>query len=398
MSTPHDRPGTVPWRFIALLALVSATGPFAMQIFLPALPSIARDFAVDPGVAQLTLSAAMAAIAVSTLAYGPLSDRFGRRPVLLAGLALFLIGSVACVLARTVEALVVARIVQAAGGAAGMVLARAMARDLHDATGAAIVISRLTMVMVLAPMVAPVIGGILHDAFGWRSIFVLVAVLAVLVFVLGWLRVEESRAPVRVGGGGLLRGFVELLGMPRFVVLMLYPAFSSMIFFGFISGAPYVMAEILHRPATEYGLWFMLVAGSYILGNFGATRLTRRFGSLNLMVAGMVIAVAGALLLILVQSLGGLTPATLFLPVALTQIGQGLGLPNAQAVALDAFPARAGTASALTGFTQMLAAGAASQAVGQLQDDSAWPLIILLTIAAIAALTVSLVARTMARG
>jgi DHA1 family bicyclomycin/chloramphenicol resistance-like MFS transporter len=398
MSTSHDRPGTVPWRFIALLALVSATGPFAMQIFLPALPSIARDFAVDPGVAQLTLSAAMAAIAVSTLAYGPLSDRFGRRPVLLAGLALFLIGSVACVLARTVEALVVARIVQAAGGAAGMVLARAMARDLHDATGAAIVISRLTMVMVLAPMVAPVIGGVFHDAFGWRSIFVLVAALAVLVFVLGWLRVEESREPVRVGGGGLLRGFVELLGTKRFVVLMLYPAFSSMIFFGFISGAPYVMAEILHRPATEYGLWFMLVAGSYILGNFGATRLTRRFGSLNLMVAGMVIAVAGALLLILAQGLGGLTPATLFLPVALTQIGQGLGLPNAQAAALDAFPARAGTASALTGFTQMLAAGAASQAVGQLQDDSAWPLIILLTIAAIAALTVSLVARTMARG
>jgi DHA1 family bicyclomycin/chloramphenicol resistance-like MFS transporter len=388
----------VPWRFIALLALVSATGPFAMQIFLPALPSIARDFAVDPGVAQLTLSAAMAAIAVSTLAYGPLSDRFGRRPVLLAGLALFLIGSVACVLARTVEALVVARIVQAAGGAAGMVLARAMARDLHDATGAAIVISRLTMVMVLAPMVAPVIGGVFHDAFGWRSIFVLVAALAVLVFVLGWLRVDESREPVRVGGGGLLRGFVELLGTKRFVVLMLYPAFSSMIFFGFISGAPYVMAEILHRPATEYGLWFMLVAGSYILGNFGATRLTRRFGSLNLMVAGMVIAVAGAFLLILAQSLGGLTPATLFLPVALTQIGQGLGLPNAQAAALDAFPARAGTASALTGFTQMLAAGAASQAVGQLQDDSAWPLIILLTIAAIAALTVSLVARTMARG
>ena len=398
MSISHDRPGTVPWRFIALLALVSATGPFAMQIFLPALPSIARDFAVEPGVAQLTLSAAMAAIAVSTLAYGPLSDRFGRRPVLLAGLALFLIGSVACVLARTVEALVVARIVQAAGGAAGMVLARAMARDLHDATGAAIVISRLTMVMVLAPMVAPVIGGVFHDAFGWRSIFILVAALAVLVFVLGWLRVEESREPVRVGSGGLLRGFVELLGTKRFVVLMLYPAFSSMIFFGFISGAPYVMAEILDRPATEYGLWFMLVAGSYILGNFGATRLTRRFGSLNLMVAGMVIAVAGACLLILVQSLGGLSPATLFLPVALTQIGQGLGLPNAQAAALDAFPARAGTASALTGFTQMLAAGAASQAVGQLQDDSAWPLIILLTIAAIAALTVSLVARTMARG
>jgi DHA1 family bicyclomycin/chloramphenicol resistance-like MFS transporter len=252
--------------------------------------------------------------------------------------------------------------------------------------------------MVLAPMVAPVIGGIFHDAFGWRSIFLLVAALAVLVFVLGWLRVEESREPVRVGGGGLLRGFAELLGTPRFVVLMLYPAFSSMIFFGFISGAPYVMAEILHRPATEYGLWFMLVAGSYILGNFGATHLTRRFGSLNLMVVGMVIAVAGAFLLILAQSLGGLTPATLFLPVALSQIGQGLGLPNAQAAALDAFPARAGTASALTGFTQMLAAGAASQAVGQLQDDSAWPLIILLTIAAIAALTVSVVARTMARG
>jgi DHA1 family bicyclomycin/chloramphenicol resistance-like MFS transporter len=397
MTSDRPQPHDPSWRFVALLALVSATGPFAMQIFLPALPAIARDFAVDAAVAQLTLSAAMVAIALATLAYGPASDRFGRRPVLLAGLALFVAGSVGCVFAPDIEWLVAARIVQAAGGAAGVVLARAMARDLHDATEAAVVISRLTMVMVLAPMVAPLVGGIVHDAFGWRAVFGLVALLSVGVFAFAALRVEESVEHVRATSEGWLRGFAELLASPRFVVLMLYPAFSSMMFFGFISGAPYVMAEVLGRPATEYGLWFIPVAGGYIAGSYVATRLARRFRSRTLMVAGMVIAAIGMLALVAVQSLDALTPATLFLPVALSQVGQGIGLPNAQAAALDEFPRRAGTASALTGFAQMLAAGAASQLVGTLAGHSAWPLIILLTIAAFAALTVSLVARTMPR-
>jgi DHA1 family bicyclomycin/chloramphenicol resistance-like MFS transporter len=386
----------IPWRLIVLLALVAATGPFAMQIFLPALPAIARGFAVDPALAQLTLSASMVAIALATLVYGPLSDRFGRRPTLLAGLALFLAGSVGCVFAEGIGSLVVARVVQAAGGAAGMVVARAMARDLHDATGAALVLSRLTMVMVVAPMIAPFVGGLCYDLFGWRAIFVLVSALAFVILLLGYVRLPESHDPVRSASGSM-RGFLELLGSGRFVVLLLYPAFSSMIFFSFISGAPYVMVEVLARPATEYGAYFVLVAGGYIVGNFLATRLVGRFDPVDLMVAGMVVALAGLLVLVAVQAFGWLAPATLFLPVMVSQVGQGLGLPNAQAAALDVFPARAGTASALTGFTQMMAAGAASQLVGVLSDGSAWPLIILLTIAAIGALTVSMVARSMNR-
>src|SRR5215831_12875953 len=172
-------PGRVSWRMIGVLAFVAATGPFSMQIFVPALPAIARDFAVEAAVAQLALSASMIAVGVSTLCYGPLSDRFGRRPILLLGLWVFLLGSLGCALAGRIETLIIARVVQAAGGAAGMVLARAMARDLHDASGAAIAISRLTMVMVVAPTIAPLIGGICHDLAGWRSIFWLVTGLGV---------------------------------------------------------------------------------------------------------------------------------------------------------------------------------------------------------------------------
>jgi len=381
-----------------LLAFVAATGPLSMQIFVPALPAIARDFAVEPAIAQLTLSASMVAVGISTLCYGPLSDRFGRRPILLLGLWVFLLGSFACAVAGRIDALIVARIVQAAGGAAGMVLARAMARDLHDASGAAVAISRLTMVMVVAPTIAPFIGGVCHDLAGWRAIFWLVTALGVVALALCHREVRESAPASPSSPRHLLRGFGELLGDSHFVVLMLYPAFSSMIFFSFISGAPYVMVELLGRPVTEYGLYFMLVAGGYIVGSYASSRLIGRISGLDLMTIGMAIAVVGILTLVAIQSLGVLSPLGLCLPLMVSQIGQGLGLPNAQAAAINVFPARAGTASALTGFVQMMSAAVASQLVGMLQNGSAWPLIILLTIAAIAALTVSVAARTMARG
>jgi len=397
MTRPIDPAATPPLWLIAILAAVTATGPFAMQCFLPALPAIQRGFAVSTATAQLTLSASMVAIAVGTLAYGPLSDGYGRRPVLLLGLVVFVVGGFACAFAPNVETLIVARIVQAAGGAAGMVIARAVARDLYGPARAAGVIARLTTVMVVAPMVAPAIGGFVADQFGWRAIFMLVCTAGVVVIGAVIVMFAESHRPEhRIDSPAtMLRGFAQLLGSGRFVVLALYPAFSSTIFFSFISGAPYVMVELLHRPAAEYGLYFVFVAGGFMLGNFAAVRLSERFESMTLMTAGMVIALAGVLTSVAFALVGRLEPLTLFLPMVVAQFGQGIGLPNAQAEVINVFPLRAGTASALTSFSQMMFAAVASQTLGVLQNGTPWPLLMLMTFGVTGALTAVGVARSM---
>lgn len=367
-----------------------------MQIFLPALPAIARDFTVDAATAQLTLSVSLLATALATLAYGPLADRFGRRPMLFVGLGLFVLGSLLCAIAPDVNTLIAARVLQACGGAAGMVIARAIARDLYGPTGAALLISRLTMVMVVAPMVAPSIGGLLADSFSWRSIFWVVAAAGVLVAGFIFVRVPESAPPGSHDPTfGVVRGFGQLLSSPRFRLLMLYPAFSSTIFFTFIAGAPYVMVELMHRPATEYGLYFMLVAGGFICGNYIATRISARVGTLQMMTYGMVLGAGGVLLAMALNATGNSHPVALFVPIMVSQIGQGMGLPNAQAAVLNVFPLRAGTASALTGFLQMAAAAAASQIVGELHNGSAWPMLVIMAAGACGALTVAIMARSM---
>jgi DHA1 family bicyclomycin/chloramphenicol resistance-like MFS transporter len=392
-----DPAASAPLWLIAILAAVTATGPFAMQIFLPALPAIQTSFGVSAGVAQPTLSVSMIAIALATLIYGPLSDRFGRRPTLLLGLGIFLFGSLLCVLAHNVEMLIAARVIQAAGGAAGMVIARAVARDHYGPQGAANVIARLTIVMVVAPMVAPAIGGFIVDVASWRVIFGVVAIAGVVVVAAVLLMFEEShRAEDHMdSAAGMLRGFAQLLGSKRFIAIALYPAFSSTIFFAFISGAPYVMVELLHRPATEYGLYFILVSAGFMTGDCAAVRFSGRFDTFQLMRTGMLISLAGMVVVIVFVAADMLTPLTLFVPVLFTQLGQGLGMPNAQAAAINVFPLRAGTASALTSFSQMLSAAAASQIVGILHNGTPWPLLFVMLFGVLGALTAVSVARTM---
>lgn len=386
-----------PLWLIAILAAVTATGPFAMQIFLPALPAIQTSFAVSPATAQLTLSASMVAIAVGTLIYGPLSDRYGRRPILLLGLAVFVLGGIGCAVAPDIHTLIAARILQATGGAAGMVIARAVARDHYGPSRAAGVIARLTVVMVVAPMIAPAIGGAIVDVAHWRAIFALVCIAGTVVIGAVIIVFRESHKPEdrMESAAGMLRGFAQLLASRRFVVLALYPAFSSTVFYSFISGAPYVMVVLLRRPATEYGLYFMLVAGGFMLGNFASVRLTERYSTLSLMTAGMLIAFAGVSLSIAFVAADMLHPLTLFLPIMLAQFGQGIGLPNALAEVVNVFPMRAGTASALTSFSQMMFAAVASQILGILQNGTPWPLLLLMLFGVTGALTVVGVARSM---
>jgi DHA1 family bicyclomycin/chloramphenicol resistance-like MFS transporter len=362
---------------IALLIAITALAPVSLQIFIPALPAIQADFRGDAGVTQLTLSLSILANAIATLAYGPLSDRFGRRPVVLTGFAIFIVGSALSAAAPTISLLIVARIVQSAGAASGMVLARAIVRDLYDRDQAASVIAYLTMAMVVAPMIAPTIGAFLIDSFDWRMIFVTLTAVGVILTWQVWRRLIETRIDQTSGSmwSGLRRGGAQLLRQPAFLAYTLQSAFAISTFFAFISGAPYFMIDILGRTATEYGLLFVVVSCGFMLGNFTTARLGRRFGVDRFIWTGSVVALVGAATALLAMLAGQWAPLSLFGPMIAIAFANGLSIANAQAGAVSVRPDLAGTASGLAGFAQMFTAAVVSQAVGMLQNGTPYPMV-----------------------
>ena len=379
-APPSDAAAVLPERrwstsaLMALLAAITALAPFSLQIFLPALPAIQASFAVAPGVVQLALSLSILANAVANLAYGPISDRFGRRPVLLVGLAAFIAGSLGCALAPSIELLVVARIVQSIGGAAGMVLARAIVRDLYDRERSASIIAYLTMAMVVAPMLAPTIGAVLIDVASWRAIFYLVTGIGV---VLTWpivVTLAETRPPQARRLGGPFAGAGALLRSGLFWSYVLQSTFGICVFFAFIAGAPYFMMNVLGRSATEYGLWFILVSAAFMAGNLVAGRYSPRIGLDRMVLTGSLLAVVGAGLALVLLLGGAWTPLALFGPMMAVGLGNGFSVPNAQAGALSVNALLAGTASGIAGFSQMFVAALVSQAVGMLQNGTPYPM------------------------
>jgi DHA1 family bicyclomycin/chloramphenicol resistance-like MFS transporter len=359
---------------MALLAAITALAPFSLQIFLPALPAIQASFAVTPGVVQLALSLSILANALANLAYGPLSDRFGRRPVLLVGLAAFIAGSLACALAQSIELLIGARVVQSIGGAAGMVLARAIVRDLYDRERSASIIAYLTMAMVVAPMLAPTIGAVLLDVASWRAIFVVATGIGV---ALSWpivATLAETRPPEARRIGGTFAGASALLRSGQFWSYVLQSTFGISMFFAFIAGAPYFMMSMLGRSATEYGLWFMLVSAAFMAGNLVSGRFSARIGLDRMVLAGALLALTGAGLALALLLRGAWTPLALFGPMMAAGLGNGFSVPNAQAGAVSVDPLLAGTASGIAGFSQMLVAALVSQAVGMLQNGTPYPM------------------------
>ncbi len=383
MATPPSR----TWTFIAILAVITALGPMSMQIVLPVLPVLQEAFGAPAATVQYTLSLALFSIAFSTLFYGPASDRYGRRPVLVVGLAIFLTGSVMAALAPTIELVIFGRIVQAVGGAAGMVLSRAIIRDLYDRDTAAKLMAYMITALVVAPMVSPLIGGLLNDFFDWRAIFVFTGVVGALVLALALPKVPET---LEAGGEvqtfrGMLSGFVILLRVPAFLGYAGQVGFGMGMFMAFLGAAPFVMIGVLQRPPTEFGLFFILISAGFMAGTFLTGRYGERVGLDRMMRFGSALAVLfGAVMLAFVLA-GIWSPWTIFLPGAAMAMANGLAMPNAQAGAVSISPRFAGTASGLLAFLQMLIGAGFAQLAGVVQDDTPLPMAVVMLAASVLA-------------
>lgn len=365
-----------------VLAAFVALGPLATDMYLPALPAMAAALNAAPADVQLTLSVYMVGLALAQLVYGPLADRFGRKPLLLVGLLLFTLASLACALTRSIEAMIVFRLLQALGGSAGPVLARAAVRDVHDPLEAARILSYLGTATALAPALAPIGGGYLLVTFGWPSVFVFLAAYGLAATALLWFALPESLSPAlrqSIHPVAIARNYRFLLRHRDYVGYTLACAFTFAGLFAFLSGASFVLIEFLGVSPQHFGYYFILAVGGYVTGTLFAGRLSRRLGINRLLLIGGVIATLGGALMAALALAKVFAPLAVMLPMMLYMMGMGIVRPQSMAGAIGPFPQMAGAASALLGVVQMSVAAAAGVVVGQLHSGT--PLAMATTIA-----------------
>ncbi|MBJ3774605.1 multidrug effflux MFS transporter [Acuticoccus mangrovi] len=385
---------------IGLLVLVSTVQPTALNMHMPALARMQEDLATSTSAIQLTLSAYLAATAVGQIVVGPVSDIYGRRPVLLAGLMVFLIGTLICALAPTVDVLVAGRIVQAFGGCTGLVLSRAIVRDTHGSASAASMIGYVTMGMAIAPMMTPALGGVISEATSWRLVFAAMGLLGLAGLVLTAIRLKETHPATGTthAFARFVREVGELAHVPAFWLFALTLCFLSVSFFAFVAGAVFVSQSVYGLSPAGYGLYFMFLPVGYIIGNFVTGRFGQRFGIIPLIVVGNILSLLGTI----VSAVGALLlihhPAALFAPMLLVAVGNGLSLPNALAGSVSVEPRLAGTASGFAGALQVGGGAVASVLVGLLSDagiwpDSAWPVLMPMLVCGVVAVGLSFTLR-----
>ncbi len=357
---------------LALLAAITALAFCALHIVVPTLPILVVVFDDTPARVQLVLTLFLAGIAGGQLVYGPVSDRFGRRPVLIAGLAMFLAGTLLCGFAWSLAALIVGRVLQAIGACAGIVLGRAIIRDVYERDAAARGLALVMMAMTLAPAMSPAVGAYLAEWVDWRAIFALLGILGAIVLALTVARLPETNPhPTRLDLVGVARSYAALLRSPDFMGFALCGACSSASWFTFCASAPYVIADLLGQPPSTYGVMIVLPMATYMLGNAVAARFAVRVGSLKLVLCGRAVALTAAVMMALWWYFGELNLWMLFVPIALSAIGDGISQPAALAAGLGAHPRLAGTASGLMGFLQMTVAALGTFIVAVLPHDSA---------------------------
>ena len=379
----------------ASIVLASAIGPLALNMYLPSMPGLVAYFNTSPGMVQLTLSLYLVAIAISQLIYGPLSDRFGRRFMMLVGISIFITGSFICIWATTIETLIIARLAQAFGASAGIILSRAIVRDLHDAESTASVLGYVTMAWVVLPMIAPSLGGFLEVRWGWRSIFWFLTFLGFVSLLLSWAKLPETNQNLNMPSSNR-RPYLEIIKIPIFRRATILLTGSSLVFFSFIGGAPYIMINVLGQSPLEYGMWFVLTATGYMLGNFTSARLAKKLGIERMILIGTTSSAIGGTAMLAITLSGYLSPFWLFACMSMATFGNGTTIPSGTAMALSADSKHIGAATGLAGFAQISIGALITQLLGFAQTG--YPLIAIWSIAVFAILTLVFYTSTYQQG
>lgn len=383
---------------LATLIAIAAISPLAMNIFIPSMPGMVHVFDTSPAMVQLTLSLFLVSISLSQLLIGPLSDFFGRRPVLLACMAGFVLASIACRFATSIDMLIIARIFQGASGCAGLVLARTVVRDLYSRERSASMIGYVTMGMAVAPMVGPAIGGYLDGINGWQSSFDLLVILGILVLIAAYLDLNETnqnRSP-DFGLRQTLKSYATLSRYKSFWAFTMTSSFASCVFFSFLGGAPFIVTRIMHLEPATYGLYFTLVAGGYITGNFLSGRFSERFGLFKMIMTGNILSMVAVSAMAIAFAFEIYHPLALFGPMFFSSVSNGLTLPSAVAGAVSVRPDLAGAASGLSGSLQTGLGAGASIAVGALIasnifGETGWPLVVVMATGTVLAFLTGLI-------
>ncbi|MFD4876457.1 multidrug effflux MFS transporter [Streptomyces sp. NPDC058420] len=376
---------------VLVLGGLTATPPLAMDMYLPSLPEVTRSLHAPAATVQLTLTACLAGMALGQLAVGPMSDKWGRRRPLLTGLAIYIVATALCAIAPNVESLIAFRLAQGLAGAAGIVIARAVVRDLYDGVAMARFFSTLMLVSGVAPIVAPLVGGQILRVTDWRGVFVVLTVVGILLTALVWRRLPETLAPADRHAGGTaeaLRSMRTLLTDLPFTGYMLTGGFAFAALFAYISASPFVIQEIYGASPQTFSLLFGVNSvGLVAVGQINGKLLVGRVSMDKVLAAGLAVVVLAstALLLMATGAFGevGLIPVATALFILMSAMG--VTMPNAQTLALMRTRHSAGSASALLGTSSFLIGAVASPLVGIAGEHTAVPMAVVQLVAGLVA-------------
>ena len=368
---------------LILLLTLNAVSIVAMQFIVPAMPSLVGEYATTPAMVQLTLTLFMLGYAAFQIAYGPLSDRYGRKGVLLWATAVFVIGSFLGMVAPNIETLILARLLQSVGAAAGFVLPPAVARDVYGHDGAPRAIGWISISAGLAALLAPYLGGLVHETVGWRWGMGFNGVLGIGILGACWLFLTESHPPAlrhAVSVAGLARGYATLARSQRFMGYLLAVAFVNGAFYAFFAGGTFVAIEIMELSPSQFGLLTIPVVLLFLPSAYFSVRLAERFGTTRIIALGTLTTFVGSAGLLVVALTGSVNIAAMLGASALLGWGNGQVIPNATAAAVNLFPKLAGTASASLGTAQMGMGAVASLLFGLLHNGTSTPMAALMAV------------------